>query len=109
MAEPLVHWNRLVRYVSAKDGIIRFGEPILASDDADIDQLASEGSLRVKVFEGATPLTARPSPHAEEEQVGTLLGPLAPEHVPILRCVGLNYRTHSEYTFAIHVTLANTS
>jgi hypothetical protein len=29
--------------------------------------------------------------------VHKLLGPLTKEDVPILRCVGLNYKTHSKY------------
>ena len=58
--------------------------------------LASNGVLRVQVLEGSTPLTAAPSPSGEEDLVKQLLGPLAPEHISIIRCVGLNYKTHSE-------------
>merc|ERR1712137_441809 len=33
-------------------------------------------------------------PTGEEDEVKQLLGPLTPEDVPIVRCVGLNYKTH---------------
>ncbi|WPH00200.1 Hypothetical protein R9X50_00302300 [Acrodontium crateriforme] len=89
---PLTKWNRLVRYVSAKDGQIHFGEPIVSDEKADIDQLAREGQLNVKVLEGANFLQAEPT--GAEDTVKTLLGPLTPNDVPVIRCTGLNYKTH---------------
>jgi hypothetical protein len=91
---PITAWKRLVRYVSAKDGSIKYGEPIVSEDKPDIDALAQKGGLRVKVLEGESPLLAKPT--GEEDEVKQLLGPLTPKDVPIVRCVGLNYRTHSE-------------
>ena len=96
-AAPLTAWNRLIRYVSAKDGSIKYGEPIVPSDDSnpDIDALAQKGGLQVKVLAGDNPLSAKPT--GEEDEVKQLLGPLTPRDVPIVRCVGLNYRTHSKW------------
>lgn len=97
---PLTKWNRLIRYVSAKDGSIRYGEPI-SDVKADIDQLVSEGRLEVQVLDGDTYLTLTHS--GEKDQVKELLGPLTWRDVPILRCVGINYTTHS--TFAASTVL----
>ncbi|OQU98884.1 hypothetical protein CLAIMM_04596 [Cladophialophora immunda] len=88
----LTCWDRLVRYVSAKTGQTRYGEP-LADLTADIDQLAAERTLKVRPLEGSNWLAARPSDE-EEDLVKELLGPFTPRDVPIIRCTGLNYRTH---------------
>ncbi|KAH9825709.1 Fumarylacetoacetate (FAA) hydrolase family [Teratosphaeria destructans] len=85
-------WDRLIRYVSAKDGTIRYGEPILPHPTADIDALARNGDLRVKVLAGPTPIQATAT--GDEDAVQQLLGPLTPNDVPVVRCVGLNYKTH---------------
>jgi hypothetical protein len=91
---PLTSWDRLVRYVSAKDGKIRYGEPIVSDSKPDIDQLAQDGKLEVNVLEGPTPVEAKAT--GEKDSVKQLLGPLTPKDVPIIRCVGLNYKTHSK-------------
>ena len=90
---PLTSWDRLVRYVSSKDGKIRYGEPIVSDSKPDIDQLAQDGKLEVKVLDGPTPWQAEPT--GEQDQVKKLLGPLTAKDVPIVRCTGLNYKTHS--------------
>lgn len=88
----LTSWTRLVRYISAKDGKIHYGEPIVSETHPDIDGLAQSGRLEVDVLEGETPFSAQKT--GEQDQVKQLLGPLAPRDVPIIRCVGLNYTTH---------------
>lgn len=90
---PLTSWDRLVRYVS-KDGDVKYGEPIVEGKNPDIDGLAQRGELRVKVLHGTTPFDAKAT--GEEDQVKQLLGPLTPKDVPIVRCIGINYKTHSE-------------
>lgn len=90
---PLTSWDRLVRYISAKDGAIRYGEPIVSDSKPDIDALAQGGKLEVNVLAGPTPVEAKPN--GEKDTVKQLLGPLTPGDVPIVRCVGLNYKTHS--------------
>lgn len=87
-------WDRLIRYVSAKDGKIRFGEPIVTDAKPDIDALAQSGSLKVKVLDGPSFVEAKQT--GEEDEVKQLLGPLTPKDVPIVRCIGLNYKTHSK-------------
>lgn len=82
-----------MRYVSAKDGKIHYGEPIVSGSKPDIDQLAADGKLKVKILDGANPIQAEPT--GEEDEVKDLLGPLTPHDVPVIRCIGLNYKTHS--------------
>ncbi|THX22561.1 hypothetical protein D6C90_05069 [Aureobasidium pullulans] len=89
--QPLVKWERLVRFVSV-DGSIKYGEPILSNADSDIHQLALDGKLEVTVLEGADVLSALPTDR--KEAVKTLLGPLTPKGVPYVRCIGLNYKSH---------------
>lgn len=91
---PLTSWDRFVRYISAKDGKVRYGEPIVSDAKPDIDQLAQDGKLEVKVLEGPNPIEAKPT--GEQDKVKQLLGPLTAKDVPIIRGVGLNYKTHSK-------------
>jgi hypothetical protein len=96
MSSKLVAWDRLVRYVpeGAAEGTVRYGDPILADSEVDmLSQLADEGKLRVKVLQGASPLDAKPT--GKIDTVKKLLGPLESANVPIIRCIGLNYKTHS--------------
>ena len=92
----IVPWDRLVRYLPEGDaqGPARYGEPILANGSEDVGDLARSGHLKVKVLEGSGPFDVKPTDRVEK--VGKLLGPLTPEDVPIIRCIGLNYTTHSE-------------
>lgn len=88
-------WTRLIRYVSAQDGATHLGDPIIPSSETshpDIDALALSGNLKVKVLEGRIAVQATPT--GQEDTVKTLLGPLTPQDVPIVRCIGLNYKTH---------------
>ena len=86
-------WTRLIRFRDAK-GVVKYGEPILLEgQEHRLDQLADAGKLEVKVCEGITALDAIPGSNVEV--VSKLLGPLTPAEVPIIRCIGLNYKTHS--------------
>jgi 2-keto-4-pentenoate hydratase/2-oxohepta-3-ene-1,7-dioic acid hydratase in catechol pathway len=96
MASKLIAWDRLVRYVSASDGTVKYGQPILDSPDVDVAALAGEGKLEVHVAEGENPLAARPG--SQKDQVKSLLGPFRVKDVPIIRCIGLNYKTHIKET-----------
>lgn len=92
----IVAWKRLVRYISSSDGSVKYGEPILEDANADIAALAQQGKLKVHVLEGSNPLEAKPT--SQEDHVKSLLGPLRVEDVPIIRCIGLNYKTHIKET-----------
>lgn len=73
-------------------GQVKYGDPILENQGADIAALARDGKLKVKVCEGSG-LTCKPT--EAEATVGTLLGPLEAKDVPIIYCIGLNYKAHS--------------
>ena len=90
----LVAWDRLVRYQPVDSSEVRYGQPILHPGQEDqISALARDCKLDVEILEGIQPLDAKPS--GRIERVGKLLGPLTSNDVPIIRCIGLNYKTHS--------------
>ncbi|KAK6440717.1 hypothetical protein LTR95_003050 [Oleoguttula sp. CCFEE 5521] len=92
----IVSWDRLVRYVSAGDGKERYGEPTVNSTDFDIAEAARSGELEVGVLEGDNPLNVQRT--NQTDRVKTLLGPLREQDVPIIRCIGLNYKSHIKET-----------
>lgn len=94
MTSQNVPWKRLVRYVGP-DGLVKYGEPILSNDRDDVSNLYKEGILKVHVCDGTDIWSATPTSKAEV--VKQLLGPLEVKDVPIIRCIGLNYKSHSKY------------
>jgi hypothetical protein len=101
MSTNLIPWDRLVRYVpQGLDDTVRYGEPLLEeSQNSLVAQMAKEGTLRVRVLEGDDVLSAKRTDQID--MVAKLLGPLMPCDVPIIRCIGLNYKTHSKST--VHI------
>jgi len=98
MSANLVSWTRLVRYIPEGNSTVHYGEPIIKENEVDaIAQLAQDGNLEVIVLEGDDPMSAKPT--GKKEKVAKLLGPLRPGDVPIIRCIGLNYTTHSKMPF----------
>lgn len=84
------NWNRLIRFI-ADDGEIYRGEPIISESNYDIGQQFIEGkSIKAKVVEGDIFTDARVTDKILE--VRELLGPLTCEDVPIIKCVGMNYK-----------------
>lgn len=93
-----VSWSRLIRFV-ATDGRTLRGEPILPSPDFDLGQTTEATGLKAKVIQGEDIYDTTGATKVTDEvvTVKTLLGPLAQSDVPILRCIGLNYATHSQF------------
>lgn len=91
-------WTRLIRF-ETEDGRILRGEPILPSEDYDLGALKTSDRLEAKVLEGTDifDVSGQTTFTGEKAIVKRLLGPLTQADVPILRCVGLNYATHSEF------------
>ena len=95
MGHVKLAWDRLVRYVSAEDNQIHHGEPIMEDNDVDkVAELAADGKLEVVVLKGDDPVTLERTD--KTDTVKTLLGPLDLRNTPIMRCIGLNYKSHSE-------------
>lgn len=92
-----VVWQRLIRFV-ATDGRILRGEPILPSPNFDIGSTTEETKLKAKIIVGDDIYDTTGETKVTEEVVTVkkLLGPLAQNEVPVLRCVGLNYAKHSQ-------------
>ncbi|KIW92085.1 uncharacterized protein Z519_07069 [Cladophialophora bantiana CBS 173.52] len=88
-------WTRLIRFV-ATDGRLLRGEPILPSEDFDLGNVTEADQLKAKVIVGDDifDTTGKTEVTDEVVTVKKILGPLAREEVPILRCVGLNYAKH---------------
>ena len=92
----MVAWERLIRFV-ATDGRVLRGEPILPTPDFDLGSTTAETELKAKVIVGDDiyDTTGKTVVSDEVVVVKQLLGPLAQEDVPIIRCIGLNYKKHS--------------
>ena len=92
-----VSWKRLIRFEST-DGKIYRGEPVLPSEDFDLGFADEMSGLKAKVIQGDDmyDTTGKTKVTDTVVEVKKLLGPLAQDDVPILRCVGLNYAKHSQ-------------
>jgi 2-keto-4-pentenoate hydratase/2-oxohepta-3-ene-1,7-dioic acid hydratase in catechol pathway len=86
----MVVWSRLIRFI-AQDGRVLRGEPIVTGPSYDAG-LATD--LKARVIEGDDIYSDSVRITDEVVSVKRLLGPLAPQEVPIVRCVGLNYMKH---------------
>lgn len=90
-------WKRLIRFI-ATDGRTLRGEPILPTPTTDLGFITEANELQARVIEGEDIFDTTGKTRVTDEivTVRTILGPLAQEEVPILRCVGLNYAKHSK-------------
>lgn len=91
-------WKRLIRFV-ATDGRILCGEPILENPKTDLGFITDADNLQARIIKGHDIYDTTGETRVTDEivPVKTILGPLAQEDVPILRCVGLNYAKHSKF------------
>lgn len=112
-----VVWSRLIRFV-ATDGRILHGEPILPSADFDLGTTTEDTRLQAKVIQGDDIYDISGVTKVTDEVVVVkkLLGPLTSSNVPVLRCIGLNYVSHSKLRwfsqfkrFTINVVTCNHS
>ncbi|KAI0544193.1 hypothetical protein F4679DRAFT_565917 [Xylaria curta] len=88
-------WTRLIRFVATDDRIYR-GEPIMPDPDYDLGQTTEETKLRAKIITGDDIYDTTGATMVTDEimVVKKLLGPVSAHDVPILRCIGFNYRHH---------------
>jgi hypothetical protein len=84
-------WERLIRFVD-EHGEVCFGEPIIEKA-TDLTDLLAKKELYALKLKGDDPFEL--SGPGEKTHVAKLLGVLDPSHVPIIKCIGLNYMKHS--------------
>jgi hypothetical protein len=94
-------WNRLIRFVDP-DNNIRYGEPIVddSNPELTVDKLLENGSLNAKLIEGDV-FSSEAKVTDQVIKVSKLLAPLSRDQIPIIKCVGLNYKAHSGYYASI--------
>ncbi|PLN79606.1 hypothetical protein BDW42DRAFT_195081 [Aspergillus taichungensis] len=87
-------WKRLIRF-EATDGRILRGEP-LVEDSVDLGFVTAADQIQARVISGDDiyDTTGKTTFTDDVVTVKTILGPLAQNEVPIIRCVGLNYMKH---------------
>jgi len=90
----------LIRFI-AEDGQCHFGEPLISSAE-ELQAHLAQGTLKARLLQGleggrCLDFEAASPKHPEKiVTVKQLVGPLDAEHVPIIRCIGLNYTKHSK-------------
>jgi hypothetical protein len=91
-----VPWERLIRFISTDNRVLH-GEPILPHPGFDLGSTTEHTRLQAKVIHGDDiyDTTGLTRVTGEVVTVKKLLGPLQAHDVPLVRCVGLNYATHS--------------
>ncbi|KAJ4113987.1 hypothetical protein NW760_000879 [Fusarium oxysporum] len=87
-------WSRLIRFLDDEDQVC-LGDAV-ANPAQDFASLLEAGSLTAEKLAGNDIFDAKPT--GKIVHVKSLLGPLTPRDVPILRCVGLNYAKHIKET-----------
>jgi hypothetical protein len=85
-------WSHLVKFVNDQ-GQLHHGEPLIDYAE-DLCHNLQAGTQLARELVGKDLVLA--STTDKILKVAKLLGPLDPQDVPILRCVCLNYATHSE-------------
>jgi hypothetical protein len=97
-------WKRLIRFEST-DGKVLRGEPILPSSDFDVGSTTEQTGLKAKVIEVANNDIFDPATKVTKEEVTVkkLLGPITTEDVPIIRCIGLNFKKNSMTLQVSHI------
>ncbi|EXJ74311.1 uncharacterized protein A1O5_02607 [Cladophialophora psammophila CBS 110553] len=88
-----VPWDRLIRFVSAEDDAIYYGDAVVPDEDFDIGLPQNLSSLTAKIIVGS-PLTADCVITDKIVKVKTLLGPLTYRQIPSVQCIGGNYLSH---------------
>ena len=84
-------WNRLIRF-EANDGKIYRGDAIVSDSDYDIGKQFAEGkTIKARVVIGSNIFTDAKVTD-EVLEVKKLLGPLTAEDVPVVKCIGMNYK-----------------
>lgn len=91
-------WTRLIRFLPSADTQPLYGDAIVDDANAsDIGALAESGELTARVLDAPEgPFATSAKLLDQVVKVHTLLGPLAERDCTGFKCIGLNYRKHSE-------------
>jgi hypothetical protein len=95
-ASQQVPWGRLIRFVSAEDDSICYGDAVVPNADFDIGLPENLSSLQARIITG-DPLTADCTVTDKIVRVKRLLGPLTYRQIPSVHCIGGNYLSHRTY------------
>ncbi|KAK7553364.1 hypothetical protein IWX49DRAFT_496480 [Phyllosticta citricarpa] len=87
------NWTHLIRFVAKEDGLAHYGQ-VDAARYPDVGLAMYEGKEEVRVKEVTGGLYDG-IVGERELTVQTLLPPLQPTDIPLIRCMGLNYRDHA--------------
>ena len=85
-------WTHLIRFIAQEDGQIHLGQvdtkstPDLGTATHSKEKVTAK-LITGTIFDGAVT--------EKQMTVAQLLSPLSPDEVPIIRCLGLNYRDHA--------------
>ncbi|OQU99448.1 hypothetical protein CLAIMM_05079 [Cladophialophora immunda] len=90
---PRIPWTRLIRFISAEDDQIYFGDALVPDPDFDIGDPSNHAALTARVVTG-DPLLPTCRVTDRVLHVKKLLGPLTYKMVPSIRCIGGNYISH---------------
>lgn len=88
-----ITWSRLIRFMSEEDDCIHFGDAVLSPGIEGIYDVEEPLSLQARIITG-NPLKKDYKVAKKLTPVKRLLGPLTPELVPDIRCIGGNYASH---------------
>ena len=90
-------WSHLIRFVSDHDDQVHFGDAII-SDSFNLGSSHNQAViLQAKLIEGNPLSTDCVVHHDRVVSVKKLLGPLTPQMVSSVRCIGMNYASHGKY------------
>jgi len=87
-------WTRLIRFKAVETGKIHLGQPVDPKLDVGIANLKQTPIVAYEI-KGTSPLDPKAQVTNRKLTVSKLLAPLAREDIPIVRCIGLNYKDHA--------------
>jgi hypothetical protein len=92
-------WTHLIRF--EHNGEVYYGDAVFpdGSNPTNVVALASMGALKARIIEGG-PFSDTPTNQENLVVMDKLLSPLTRTQVPIIRCIGLNYKKHSNLSLS---------
>lgn len=85
-------WNRLIRF-RGEDGVEHYGEPQISNAKELFEKVKT--GLEAEILDGGSLFEVKRTGNIVK--VKEILHLLQAKDVPTVRCIGLNYKTHSKY------------